>query len=226
MLEKLLKNLSEYRKPYQSIDSTIFGDERAMHVSWTPVKRGGSSFRTHKLVQVQNNRIEFKATLWVYIFSLSFAFGGVAFAFFWVFKENSGNIFYTDFGSYMPIIISTLLIIVGLSMAIAYNKPRVFDKYTNSFTKGWVNKGKDYTRYNAKKNNAIGLYEIIALQIVPERVQSSKSSFLSYELNLMLKDYSRINVIDHGNLKKLEKDAERLADFLGVLVWNGCLITT
>jgi len=37
---------------------------------------------------------------------------------------------------------------------------------------------------------------------------------------LVLNDASRINVIDHGNIKKLREDGQKLAEFLGKPLWD------
>ncbi len=52
------------------------------------------------------------------------------------------------------------------------------------------------------------------------RVSGNKSSYYSYELNLVLNDGSRINVVDHGNLKRLRSDTQTLSQFLGKPVWD------
>ncbi len=39
---------------------------------------------------------------------------------------------------------------------------------------------------------------------------------MRYELNLILKDGSRLNVVDHGNRDALQGDARTLAEFLDV----------
>ena len=41
------------------------------------------------------------------------------------------------------------------------------------------------------------------------------------EIGNALQDASRLNVIDHGNRKKLLEDAEQLASYLGVPIWDG-----
>ncbi len=48
----------------------------------------------------------------------------------------------------------------------------------------------------------------------------NKSSYYSYELNLVLDDGSRINVVDHGNLDRLRGDAQTLSRFLDKPVWD------
>jgi hypothetical protein len=41
-----------------------------------------------------------------------------------------------------------------------------------------------------------------------------------YELNPVLNDGSRINVVDHGNLERLRGDAITLSQFLDKPVWD------
>jgi hypothetical protein len=53
-----------------------------------------------------------------------------------------------------------------------------------------------------------------------EFVSGSKNSYYSYELNLVLDDGSRINVVDHGNLERLRSDANALSQFLDKPVWD------
>ena len=66
----------------------------------------------------------------------------------------------------------------------------------------------------------VQLYQVHALQIIREYVRGNKSSYYSYELNLILKDGSRKNVVDHGSIKQLQKDAQTLGQFLGIPVWD------
>ena len=44
--------------------------------------------------------------------------------------------------------------------------------------------------------------------------------FYSYEINLVLKNGRRVNVADHGDLDSLRADADMLANFLEVPVWD------
>lgn len=64
------------------------------------------------------------------------------------------------------------------------------------------------------------LDDICAIQLISEYCSGDDSSYYSYELNLVLKDASRINVIDHGNKTRILEDTQILADFLDVPVWN------
>ena len=63
--------------------------------------------------------------------------------------------------------------------------------------------------------------EIHAIQLISEHVSGNKSSYYSYELNLVSRDGVRTNVVDHGKLDQVREDAKTLAEFLEVPVWDG-----
>ena len=65
------------------------------------------------------------------------------------------------------------------------------------------------------------LSEVKAIQVLRERISSKNGSYYSYEINLVLADASRINVIDHGKHEAVIDDAELLATTLGVPLWDG-----
>ena len=69
------------------------------------------------------------------------------------------------------------------------------------------------------------LNDIHALQIIPENISgdSGTKGYCSYELNIVTKDASRINVVDHGAIQSIRDDAQTLAEKLGVPVWDTAL---
>ena len=56
--------------------------------------------------------------------------------------------------------------------------------------------------------------------MITERCTGKNSSYYSYELNLVLDDGSRINVVDHGDLGRVVRDGSAVAAFLDVPFWN------
>ncbi len=68
--------------------------------------------------------------------------------------------------------------------------------------------------------NIVPLSSIHALQIITERVQTKNASFLSHEINLILDDKRRINIVDHANLTQIHAESKQLAEYLGVPVWG------
>lgn len=79
MLERL-KTFIEEATGVEAFDPSRFNDPLALQVEWTPRKSGGANFRTHKLVQVDFNRIEFRATLVAKFFYSIFLLVGVGLA--------------------------------------------------------------------------------------------------------------------------------------------------
>jgi hypothetical protein len=58
------------------------------------------------------------------------------------------------------------------------------------------------------------------LQIVKEQVTGSDTDFWSYELNLVLADASRLNVVDHADLGLIRAQTLQLSAMIGCRVWD------
>jgi len=77
------------------------------------------------------------------------------------------------------------------------------------------------SRSNSKERKGwISLDEINALQIIKERVKTKNSSYKSYEINIVLSDGERFNIVDHSSYNTIKEDAKTIADFLGVPYWD------
>jgi hypothetical protein len=83
-------------------------------------------------------------------------------------------------------------------------RKKVFDK-----TIGYFYVGKMPAFIESDGKNIVPLTQIHALQIISEWVPG-KNSYTSYELNIILKDSSRINIVDHSNIKQIRLDAEKI----------------
>lgn len=122
-------------------------------------------------------------------------------------------------------LVPLVFFIAGFFLFRSSTKPIVFNKTTGYFWKGRL-KDNESPDQKALKEYC-RLTDIAALQIVAEHISGSSSSsgrsqsYRSYEINLILRNAGRLNVIDHGNRKKLMEDAEKLASYLGVPVWDG-----
>ena len=57
------------------------------------------------------------------------------------------------------------------------------------------------------------------MQITPEEISAGESDFTAYELNLVLDDGRRVNVLDHGSLEELHVDTVQIAAYLRVPLW-------
>lgn len=218
MLEKIKAILKSVSKSRPVFDPSIFNDSLAMETQWNPLKGGGSNFRTHKLVQVDYTRIEFKSTLGAKLFSFVFmAFGvGIPAVIGYNIIQESGDFFQLDV--LFVGLFGLIFFGVGSFMFYWFAKPVIFDRTKGMYWKGWKTPQRYLTQNAVKEASRIG--NIHALQIIPEFIRSDKSSYYSYELNLVLKDGSRMNVIDHGNAIKIREDAKMLSEFLGVPIWD------
>ena len=214
MIEKL-KLLAETKPPF---DPSRFGDPIAMQTQWTPAKGGGASFRTHKLEQIDMNILVFKASAGAMLFYSIFMIMGItAMVVFPLASSQSGG-FDFNIELIMPCLIGMVFVVIGGGLFYFGTKPIVFDKYKGYFCKGRRVPDQVYSGISTK--DFTRLSNIHALQLISEYCRGNKSSYYSYELNLILKDGKRINVVDHGNPEKLREDAQTLSGFLGVPVWD------
>jgi hypothetical protein len=169
-----------------------FDDAVAAKTEWTPLVRGGANFATHRLVKVSGTRIEFKKSLQSFLFGGVFAVVGLG-----VSAAGLVNAAWE-------------LVLFGLPFTavgawVVWPRSVVFDGDAREFSA-------------AKRTVPFG--SIHALQIIREHVSSSDSDYWSYELNLVLTDGSRINVVDHGDLARVRRDVVELAGLLGCRVWD------
>ncbi|MFU8893671.1 MAG: hypothetical protein ACNA8L_08585 [Luteolibacter sp.] len=205
-----------------TINPAIFNDPLALQTDWSPASPGGSNFKTHKLHEVGVQRMEFRATIGMILFSGLFLVVGlgvmaIAPGRLWIYGEPFANdmIFLLIFG----------LLFAGAGGYMMYSAltPTVFDKGHGYFCKNRLKPEHTFTVVDIK--NHVPLTRIHAIQLISERVSSSgsrgrSSSYKSHELNLVLDDGTRLNVVDHGCVTTLRADAQRLAAFLGKPIWD------
>ncbi len=167
-----------------------FGDPLAEKTSWLPLKPGGANFKTNILKEIHPGRLEFRASGGMKIFSGIFAVIGI-------------SVLAVKLAKFPPhphkedwflLAFGALFALVGLGMLFFGSIPAM----------------KNHTKLN----------RIHAIQLISEFCSGDKSRYYSYELNLVLEDGSRLNVIDHGNVEAVRADAKKLAGFLGKPLWD------
>lgn len=201
----------------QDVQQKKFNDPVASKISWLPLKRGqGANIKTRKLVRTSSQRLEFKKTLTMSIL----AWFTIAIALFtWgiIFVEIELSIsFIQEEPKIIPALIAPALFFLGgLYLIGKSNAIRAFDKRLGYYIYSKV--------HLISKNKRIGFDKIYAIQLLSEYMPGGHdtSSYLSYELNLILKDGTRVNVVDHGNRTSIVEDSKVLSRFLDVPLWNG-----
>lgn len=189
-------------------------------INWNPLNIGGASFKTRKLNTTDKNR-------WVYDLS------GLMRLFPWFFigiGSFTGILFAISIILIPAAFVSGLLVIIGVVWRKRLKKGIVFDFGNGFFWRGLksLNPG---TENALKMEDLVRLDEIAGIQILSEMVVSNTMDsgnsrtggpireYDSYEMNLVMQDKSRINVVDHANFNAIKREAEAIAKRLNVPVW-------
>lgn len=219
MLETLLKKLQAMSREAVPFDPTRFNDPVALQAEWSPARGGGANFRTHKLVTLHADRLEFQAALGAKLFCAIFALVGIIVPCGFLFAMLINREFAADIGVIVivPVLMGLAFLAVGAALFYCGTAPIVFDRYRGYFWKG--RKAPNEVLDISALTDACRLGDIHAVQLISE-LCSGKSSYYSYEMNLVLHDGRRYNVVDHGDQDKIRADAQAVAAFLNVPVWD------
>ncbi|ANH60963.1 hypothetical protein [Dokdonia donghaensis] len=219
-LSNFIKNLVQATKT-TAFDPGVFNDELASKVSWSPKAGGGANFKTKKLVQISDTELQYKASSFGKIFGALFIIFPLVFT---VLGITAISKFGFKSEGVLFALVPLIFIGVGIFIIKKFNSTITFNKSSGYFHRS---KKKEITSLTVQEDaHNFKLDTIKALQILPERVRGDKSSYTSYEINLVFEDGSRYNIVDHGHRKSIETDAVTLSDFLGVPAWNKMTGTT
>jgi len=202
----------------KEVEIIPFDDPIAHNIDWKPLEKGGSSFRTHELRLIGYNRIEVMATMNTKLLTSLFILAGIGMIGFYLYSNLFMRSNAEDDQPWMMLLMGALFFGGGAIALIKTFIKRIFDKEAGYFWKG--NRNPQQLNEFAPGDRFVSLSHIHALQIIKEQVRTKNSSYPSYELNLVLKDLRRINVMDHSKLNKLREDADTLAAFLNVPIWD------
>lgn len=198
-------------------------DPVAERTSWAPLKPGGANFRTHRLVEVSPTLLRFAPTVGALLFAGTFLLAGLGVASIGL----SQGLLRTELGweAWPTIPFGALFAAVGALLLRSFSRGAHFDRQRGLYWRGGAIAPEPAAGEPSGDDAAVRLREVHALQLLSERCSSSNSrgrrtSYLSYELNLVLRNGQRLNVTDHGAGDRLREDAQRLARFLGRPLWD------
>lgn len=222
VLDQIKKAIKKWSIDAVPFDPAKFDDELANRVSWGPAKSGGASFKTHRLVIDEPFLAQFKTTIGHLVFGAIFLLVGLGLVVIY-FNPTLGGLIPKESGSgasWVPIVVGVVFTIVGGGILYSALSPISFDKREGVFRKG--RKAADVMAHAETDltSGVVQLSEVHAIQLIAERCRSKDSSYMSYELNLVLATGKRVNVVDHGGHHQIREDAKRLGDFLDVPVWD------
>ena len=189
-----MKKYNSYEGP--KIDPAQFGDPVALTTEWNSMFGMSASYATHILVEKDTDAFAYRTTPK----HMAFCFGYTLIAGFALFMTlfSSHNIL----GS----MVCGLFLVVGIFLIRDSLGSMIFDKKRGIFIKGWK------LKKQADKKTFVRLQDIHAIQLLENRTGA--------ELNLVLKDGSRINVITQRSKRQMHIDGGLLSRFLGVAVWD------
>lgn len=218
MFESIKNKLKELQKSFEEKKEDMnleqFNDPLALEIDWMPLKSGGANFQTKTLKKVSSSVYKFQLSTGAKIFIGLFAAIGIGILLIVTFVSLNGNASNMIFLGVFGLVFTLVSFLIFKAMA----KPVVFDSNL-----GMMWKGKQAPKLSGdqKKNQDIVYFnDVHALQILSERVRTKNGSYLSYELNLVLRDGKRINVIDHGKQSQILIDAEEISRLLGKPIWD------
>lgn len=202
-----------------SADTSRFaGDPVAARTKWKPARMGANKFRTHDLHQTAPHRIELRPVpKTAKIYKAVGIAGAAILAVFVAVVALRGISGFSAEALLVPVTGVTLLA-VGWGMLRLEMVPAVFDAQ-----KGWYWKGPSDpapTWANRTPKGAVKLADLHALQIIAKTWSGKYDEYTSHELNLILNDGQRINVMDHGDLAALQTQAAAVAALTGKPIWD------
>lgn len=183
---------------------------------WEPIASDSSNFQTQKLVKGVNGILKIRPTFELIFFNLIFILIGL-------FALFIGIIFFLladapmSYGGIIPTIVGGVFLCFGVS-GMMPKKTAVFNLKHSLFSK----EADDF-----RQNRQISFVQIHGLQLIEvfhpaHRMHhnSRSHSYYSYELNLILKNSERVNLMSHGDKEAIILDAKQLAGYLSVPIWH------
>ena len=194
------------------LDTTRFNDPVAFHISWLPVSSRPTSFCTHRAkveTELSGKKVKFQVSqeLFFYLYVL---LAGVLLMFApniyqFVVSRELGSSFFLLFCACLYVIRRSLRFFRARRDMVSE-----FDLSSGSLIQG-------NSRYDLSEMHAIQLFK--KGYKVTSQIGCFKP-FYYFEMNLVLNNCTRINIVDHGSLVDIRKDAGLLAFYLNVPVWD------
>ena len=217
MLEQLKALVQTFARTADPFDPEQFEDDIASRTAWTPAVSGGTNIHTHDLRQVSPQQAVFSATWKAWAFTSIFLFLGAVVGIGGTIAYQAGQF---DASAMVGLaLFSGIFMLAGALTQYWMCAPRTFDRRLGIFWKG--RRVPPHIGRPREGDQHVTLDMIYALQILREYCSSDGGGFYSYELNLVLQDGERVNVVDHGKVEIIRRDAKQLAEFLGgIPVWD------
>ena len=230
MFDKLKLRINDTKISATTVNPSIFNDEIANKTEWSPLHSAGAKFKTHILQKEGYSRIFFSTRLFSQIFAaLFFGIGVLLIAL----SLGAGLLRSGSNEMLVPIFLlffGGVVALLGWTTLSDLNRKLVFDRDLGYFYEGKLGSLTNITLRRPSRQIQLGA--IHALQIIEKYYDGQfpvdgiemtlpNCRYYSYELNLVLHDATRINVLNYENYDELLADANEVAKFIGAPIWNG-----
>ena len=219
MSNPFLDHLNRVTRKTAAIDPAVFNDPIALKTTWGRTHGSGrSNSATRQLFAPSADRLEFRAAMGLLVLPGYLVVGSVGIALFKtlpaLLERDAPPLFSVESPLY------TGLGLIALAVGIFYqiSSPIVFDKARGRYW--WGRSGPDLLSLLRPSRVGGALDHIHALQAISHVVTRGSSSYDCLELNLVLHDGARVNILAHGDMAAVQTEAVTLGEFLGVPVWD------
>ena len=204
------RSISEYLKTDDSVSSST---------SWKPLSSAGQNFKSHKMVRVDDDHLEFRISFQSAMAYLSILVVGVLVMTVSIFGKMMGM---SGSGNHIVMFLVGLLFAgLGFYLLKKAQQKIAINRAFPAIFKGKIDPADVINPHAVEYFHTLD--KLHAIQLLQKYVESHNdgkdNSYFSYELNLVLSDGTRIKVLDHGNIKAMKKQASALAEFLNVPLW-------
>jgi hypothetical protein len=220
MLKDIIKKIDSAIPSLFPVNPEKFNDPVALQTEWkgVKVKSGGASTA---LVQMDENRLVYKPSIAGYVMGVIFIIAGIFIS--WLYFFMSGD------KPWFLLLTGVIFALSGVFIFIQASTPIVFDKSTRMFYKG---RKQPKIPDTTDSKHTVSFNDIHAIQLLT-RLESSSSVdnsgnqsrrtryYRVYEMNLVKHDGKRKYVNTFGKDDLARHDANIIADFIGVPVWDG-----
>lgn len=192
----------------------ISADESSLkqRLDWNPLNQSTANFTTDKLFIDSRNRIRSRRTVFYTLFLLVFFTVGSWLLWFVTLASpvyRQGGAMFSEagfWGDILAMVISVSFICLSTFMLLCYKEVLI---EPNGAAINFID-----MRFLKEEKRMVPLANVEALQLLKHYNTSSKNGYWSFEVNVVLKDLSRVNVLAHGGENNAKKDAKTLARFI------------
>ena len=221
-----MEKTGKHASKHQALIRTL-ADPVAELTDWSPMSSGGSNFQMLEIFEVSGERIEFRRTRRMIRFYRVFMGAGLVMLGLAVFATTRSR--YLSAGEMLYVttafaLVGLLVGGTGVVMKRVAGRPSVLDRRLGWY---WMGPTPRDAADVERRKDAVLIKDVHAVQYLEkwfERFDSpaaGSTSHFSYEINLVMHDGSRVNVVNHGGQScSLLPAASRTARFLDVPLWD------